>query len=207
MAKGNLRMTVLNNLTGRAPRYVLLVAVTASLFVLVMLLSPVQPIQRHAAALLGIWLCVASLIRYVALRAESSRDPIRWIPVRFSGDLGRFELRARGDGRRVEVRAGTEVVAEAIASDDGDELVLDFEAASDSELEAFGAAIGQAIEMVAVADEDRPAERRIAGPASWGNAPRPSSGGVLRRIGQRVPRNENRAPDPEAAPAYLTCRR
>ena len=182
-------MTVLNNLAGQAPRRVLLVAVTAALFVLVTLLSPLQPIQHQVAALLGTWLCIASLIRYVGLRAESSREPIRWIPVRFSGDLGRFELRARGDGRRVEVRVGSEVVAEAIASDEGDELVLDFEAASDSELEAFGAAIGQAIEMVAIADEDRPAERRIAGPASWGSAPRPASGGVLRRIGERVPRN------------------
>lgn len=200
-------MTVLDSRPGRAPRYLLLVAVTASLLVLVALLSPVQPLQRHAAALLGIWLCVASLIRYLALPTELSRESNGWIPVRFSGDLGRFELRARGDGRRVEVRAGSEVVAEAIASDEGDHLLLDFEAASDSELEAFGAAIGQAIEMVAAADADCPAERRIAGPASWGISPRPPGGGVLRRIGQRVPRNGNRASGPEAAPAYLTCRR
>jgi hypothetical protein len=67
----------------------------------------------------------------------------------------------------VEVRAGAEVVAEAIATDDGDELVVDFDAPEDSELEAFGAAIGQAIEMAAAADADRPDERHIAGPASW----------------------------------------
>ena len=164
-------MTVLNGLAGRTPQYWLLVALTAALYVLVMLLSPLQPMQRHAAALLGIWLCIASLIRYLALRTESSREPIRWIPVRFSGDLGRFELRPRGDGRRVEIRAGSEIVAEAIASDEGDELVLDFEAIGDAELEAFGAAIGQAIEMVAAADEDRPEERQVAGPASWGKAP------------------------------------
>ena len=179
-------MTVLNGLAGRAPHYALVVAMTAALYVLVMLLSPVQPMQRHAAALFGIWLCIASLIRYVAMRTESSREPIRWIPLRFSGDLGRFELRPRGDGRRVEVRAGSEVVAEAIASDEGDELVLDFGAVSDSELEAFGAAIGQAIEMVAVADEDSPAERQVAGPASWGKAPEAVKGGVLRRIGRRL---------------------
>ena len=178
-------MTVLNGLAGRAPHYALVVAMTAALYVLVMLLSPVQPMQRHAAALFGIWLCIASLIRYVALRTESSPEPIRWIPVRFSGDLGRFELRPRGDGRRVEVRAGSEVVAEAIATDDGDELVLDFVAESNSDLEAFGAAIGQAIEMVAVADDDRPEERRVSGPASWGKARRAFRGGVLRRIGRR----------------------
>ena len=163
-------------------------AVAAALVVLVTLLSPMQPIQRQVAALLGIWLCVASLIRYVALRGESSAGANSLDPGALLGDLGRFELQPRGDGRRVEVRAGSEVVAEAIASDEGDELVLDFEAASDSELDAFGAAIGQAMEMVAVADEDRPAERRIAGPASWGNLPKPSSGGVLRRLGQRVRR-------------------
>ncbi len=179
-------MTVLNGLAGRAPHHALLIALSAALYVLVMLLSPVQPMQRHAAALFGIWLCIASLIRYVALRTESSsREPIRWIPLRFSGDRGRFELRPRGDGRRVEIRAGSEILAEAIASDDGDELVLDFEAIGDAELEAFGAAIGQAIEMVAAADEDRPAERQVAGPKSWGKAPERFEGGVLRRIGRR----------------------
>ena len=178
-------MTVLNGLAGRAPHHSLLVALTAALYVLVMLLSPLQPMQRHAAALFGIWLCIASLIQYAALRTKSSRKPIRWIPLRFSGDLGRFELRPRGDGRRVEIRAGSEIVAEAIASDEGDELVVDLEATSDAELEAFGAAIGQAIAMVAAADEDRPAERQVAGPASWGKASEEFRGGVLRRIGRR----------------------
>ena len=177
-------MTVLNSLAGRAPHQALLIALSAALYVLVVLLSPVQPMQRHAAALVGIWLCIASLIRYVALRTESSRKPIRWIPLRFSGDVGRFELRPRGDGRRVEIRAGSEIVAEAIASDDGDELVLDFEAVGDAELEAFGAAIGQAIEMAAAADEDLPAQRQVAGPATWGKAPERFQGGVLRRIGR-----------------------
>lgn len=178
-------MTVLHGLAGRAPHHALLIALSAALYVLVMLLSPVQPMQRHAAALFGIWLCIASLIRYVALSTESSREPIPWIPLRFSGDRGRFELRPRGDGRRVEIRAGSEIVAEAIASDEGDELVLDFEAIGDAELEAFGAAIGQAIEMVAAADEDRPAERQVVGPTSWGKATERFEGGVLRRIGRR----------------------
>jgi len=44
---------------------------------------------------------------------------------------------------------------------------VDFEAVADSELEEFGTAIGKAIEMAAAADEDRPAERHVAGPASW----------------------------------------
>lgn len=169
-------MTVLNGMSGRAPHYALLVALIAALYLLIMGLSPLQPMQRNAAALVGIWLCIASLIRYVAERAELSREAIRWIPLRFSGDLGRFELRPRGDGRRVEIRAGSEIVAEAIASDDGDELVLDFEAADDAELDEFGAAIGQAIEMVAVADEDRPTERQVRGPASWGKASQPFIG-------------------------------
>ena len=178
-------MTTLGGLVGRSTLHLLVVALIAAVYVLVMLLSPLQPTHRHAAALIGAWLCIAALIRYVGLRATSSRPPGRWIPLRLSGDLGRFELRPRGDGRRVEVRAGSEVVAEAIATDDGDELVLDFVAESNSDLEAFGAAIGQAIEMVAVADEDRPEERRVSGPASWGKARRAFRGGVLRRIGRR----------------------
>lgn len=162
-------MTVLDGFAARPPHYALLVALTAALYLLVVVQSPLHPMQRNAAALVGVWLCIASMIRYVASRAESSREAVRWIPLRFSGDLGRFELRPRGDGRRVEIRAGSEIVGEAIASDEGDELVVDFEAADDAELEEFGAAIGQAIEMVAVADQDCPTERHVAGPASWGS--------------------------------------
>ena len=46
-------MTVLIGLAGRAPHHALLIALSAALYILVMLLSPVQPIQRHAAALFG----------------------------------------------------------------------------------------------------------------------------------------------------------
>ena len=161
-------MSVLNSPIVREPRYQLLFGVVAGAYVLVTLLLPIEPMHRYAAALLGIWLLFASLIRYVGLRGAAS--PLargRWIPLRFTGELGRFQLRPRGDGRRVEVRAGAEVVAEAIATDEGDELLVDFEAPDDSELEAFGTAIGQAIEMAAAADADRPEERHVAGPSSW----------------------------------------
>ena len=57
---------------------------------------------------------------------------------------------------------------------------LNLEAVDDAELDAFGAAIGRAIEMVAVADGYRPAEREFEDRRSWG-----STGGVLRTIGSR----------------------
>jgi hypothetical protein len=139
-------------------------------FVFVSFLLPITPVQRYASALLGLWLCVASLIRFASLRAEPRAETLLSIPLRFSGDLGRFELRPRGDGRRVEVRAGQEVVAEAIATDERDELVLNTGLVADSDLDAFGAALGQAIEMAAAADEDRPAERHVGGPRNWGRA-------------------------------------
>ncbi len=141
-------------------------------YIFLVLLLPIVPVNRYALALLGLWLFAASLIHYAALRSEPALGRIRWIPLRFTGDLGRFHLRPRGDGRRVEVRAGSQVVAEAIANDDGDELLVDFDAASDSELEAFGTAIGQAIEMVVAADGDCPGERAAASPARWGEQTR-----------------------------------
>jgi hypothetical protein len=152
----------------RTPRGALFWVVVGASFALVSFAMPITPIQRYAIALLGAWLCVASAIRYAALRAESRPERSWWIPLRFSGDIGRFKLRPRGDGRRVEVRAGQEVVAEAIATDERDELVLNTDLVADSELDALGAALGQAIEMAAAADEDQPAERRVAGPRSWG---------------------------------------
>jgi hypothetical protein len=151
-------------------RGALLGAVVGVSFVLVIALLPIPPMQRASAALLGTWLCFASVIRYLALRAEPSPEAIRWIPLRFSGELGRFELRSRGDGRRVEVRAGPEVIAEAIATDEQDVLVFNSPIVAESELEAFGTALGQAIEMAAAADEDGPDERHVAGPRSWGRA-------------------------------------
>lgn len=154
------------------PRRALYRAVLGASFVLVIALLPMWSSKLYSVALLGVWICFASLIRYAALLAERPSPPesTRWIPLRFSGPIGRFRLRPRGDGRRVEVRASLQVVAEVIAADAGDEIVLDPEGVADSELEAFGTAIGRAIEMAAAADEDRPAERHRAGPASWGKA-------------------------------------
>lgn len=162
-------MPVPRSLLARTPRDALFSAVVGVSFVLVMLLMPIPPTQRASAALLGVWLCFASLVRFLSLHVEPRGEARRWIPITFSGELGRFELRPRGDGRRVEVRDGPEVVAEAIATDEGDELVLNVPLVAESELEAFGSAVGQAIEMAAAADEDRPAERHVAGPRSWRN--------------------------------------
>lgn len=152
------------------PRHALFLAVLGASFVLVIALLPIWPWPLNSIALLGVWICFASLIRYWALVAERASPPEsrRLIPLAFSGPIGRFRLRPRGDGRRVEVRASAQVVAEVIAADEGDQLVLDPETVADSELEAFGTAIGRAIEMAAAADEDRPTERHVAGPRSWG---------------------------------------
>ena len=79
-----------------------------------------------------------------------------------------FKLWPRGDGRRVEVRAGSDVVAEVWVTDESHELRLDDSMVADADLEAFGTALGQAIEMVAVADKDRPTERNVTGPRNWG---------------------------------------
>jgi hypothetical protein len=174
----------------RAKRMTLYAIALATLSMVAALVIPeasaVGSAVRSAAALIGVWLLFASLTRYAALhrrlRMPTFRRPI---PIRFGGNLGRFTLQARGDGRRVEVHAGAEVVAEAVATDERDELVVDLEAVDDAELDAFGSAIGEAIEMVAVADEDRPAERRIAGPRNWGRRPHAGTGGVLRTIGSR----------------------
>ena len=152
------------------PRDALLRAVLGASFVLIVALLPIPPWQLIPAALLGIWLSFGTLIRYVGLRAarRSPADTSRSVPLRFSGPIGRFRMRPYGDGRRIEVRAGSQVVAEVIAADERDEIVLNLETVADSELDAFGTALGRAIEMAAAADEDRPAERNVAGPASWG---------------------------------------
>jgi hypothetical protein len=156
----------------RAKRTTVYAVVLATLSMVAALLMPAASSIRFAMALIGVWLLFAATIRYAAIRRGLPIPTFRRpIPIRFGGNLGRFTLRARGDGRRVEVRAGTEVVAEAVATDERDELVVDLEAVDDAELDALGSAIGEAIEMVVVADEDRPAERRIAGPRSWGRRP------------------------------------
>lgn len=108
-------------------------------------------------ALLALWLCTASLISYFGMPLPQSAAEVsrrRLIPLRFSGPTGRFGLRPRGDGRKVEVTAGSEVVAEVIAADLRDEIILHFDAVEDGELPDLGSALGQAIEMAAAADED-----------------------------------------------------
>ena len=163
-------MTLVANMT--PSHHALIRAVGSASFVLTIALWPIPPSQLLATALLGVWVFFASLIRYVGLHAEptSPAETFRSVPLRFSGPIGRFRLRPYGDGRRIEVRAGSQVVAEVNAADDGDAILLNPETVADSELDAFGAALGQAIEMAAAAEEDRPAERHVAGPASWGRS-------------------------------------
>ena len=109
------------------------------------------------SALLAFWLCAASLIRYFGIgfpQPASEVSRLRLIPLGFSGPTGRFSLRPRGDGRKVEVTAGSEIVAEVLASDLRDEIIIDYDAVEDGELPDLGIALGQAIEMAAAADED-----------------------------------------------------
>lgn len=137
---------------------------------------------RYALLFLGTGLVVGGLIRHVGSPATRAPEPLRWIPIHFSGGLGRFELRSHGDGRRVEVRSGQAVVAELIATDERDELVLDFGLADDPEIDAFGVAIGLAIEMVAAADEDLPAKAEPVGSATGASSPAIVPGSLLRRL-------------------------
>ena len=128
----------------------------AVLIIALMATSDRGPVA-FSAGLLGLWLLAASLISYVRQAHPHSattmpRRPL--VPLRFSGPTGRFALRQRGDGRRVEVIAGPEVVAVLTATDVRDEIVLNADMVPDAELDELGSAIGQAIEMVAVADED-----------------------------------------------------
>jgi hypothetical protein len=127
--------------------------------VLIALLVPTRDLGPlvWGPALLALWLCTASLISYFGMRLRQSEGAVarrRYIPLRFSGPTGRFALRSRGDGRKVEVSAGPQLVAEVIASDPHDEIVLHAEAVPDEELRDLGSAIGQAIKMAAAAAED-----------------------------------------------------
>jgi hypothetical protein len=170
----------------RAKRTTLSAVVAAGIAVAMVMMLPAPSAIRLAAVLVGAWLIIGALIRYLALR-RSTPMPLfrRSIPIRFGGSLGRFTLRALGDGRRVEIHAGAAVVAEAIATDERDELVVDLEAVGDADLDALGAAIGAAIEMVAVADEAHFTETEAQ--ASDDAIPRltPTFGGVLQTIGSR----------------------
>jgi hypothetical protein len=117
------------------------------------------PLVWVPGVLLGLWLCVASLIGYLRARPHASTALMprrRFIPLRFSGTTGRFQLRPRGDGRRVEVLAGEDLVVEVNAAGMEDEIILHVDAVPDRELGDLGAAIGEAIESAAAADEDPP---------------------------------------------------
>jgi hypothetical protein len=138
----------------------------------------------YAVLLLGTWLAFAALICCVAPYDTAPPKPQRRIPIHFSGGLGRFELRSRGDGRRVEVRTGEAVVAELIARDDGDELVVDFSLADDPDVDAFGAAIGLAIELVAAADEDQTPKPELVAPPESPSLRGYCRGSLLRRLGR-----------------------
>jgi hypothetical protein len=103
------------------------------------------------------WLCAASLVCYAELRRSAGTNGAaalwqRSIPIRFSGALGRFELRRRGDGRRVEILAAEGVRAEVRATDLGDEIIFHHGIGRD-ELEEFGAALGQAIDLACAGEE------------------------------------------------------
>jgi hypothetical protein len=138
----------------RPPATPLIRAALGAFVVLMIVLLPSQEPWYLAwgAALLGGWLCVASLLSYFTPRLPNRHGspepdgPKRpTIPLRFSGSTGRFVLRVRGDGRRVEVRAGPEIVAEVIAADSGDEIVVYPDEVPDDDLEHLGSAIAPAI--------------------------------------------------------------
>lgn len=118
------------------------------------LAAPIEPAPRLVLVLLASWLLAAAFLRIRAASPDRQPTERRWIPLQFEGDPGRFRMVARGDGRRVEVRDGPQVVAEAVATDIGDELVINSVPVEDADLEAFGAALGQAIDMAAAADAD-----------------------------------------------------
>lgn len=102
--------------------------------------------------LIGVWLGIGAGIHAVQLIASRSRAAlaaIPSIPLSFSGPTGRFALRRR-DRARIQVVAGDELVAEIVANEQGDELVI-YEVPDDDEsgLIELGSAIGQAIELAA----------------------------------------------------------
>ena len=168
----------------RARDATLIAAALAVLCLAAALLLPADPAVRFAAALIGAWLLFAALIRSARFSREAATAIFRRpIPIRFSGQLGRFTLRPRQDGRRVEVRAGGEVVAEAIASDERDELLVDLEGVEDDELDALGVAIGKAIEMAAAADEGREVLQRTAASRTRKRRPRTTGADVPRSLG------------------------
>lgn len=110
------------------------------------------PILAVATLVGAAWLCLGSVVHVAALHLIRMASPLRkssGIPLRFAGSTGRFVLRQRAR-THVEVRAGTELVAELVAHGVGDELVVyDVASISSEELPALGSAIGQAMLMTA----------------------------------------------------------
>jgi hypothetical protein len=114
------------------------------------------PVVAAVPALLALWLCLASVTLYVALRSRRDGRPaksFRGIPLLFAGPTGRFALRRRGDGRQVDIIAGSAVVAEVRATDLRDEIDLHLDPVGVDELDDLGSALGQAMDMVVAADE------------------------------------------------------
>jgi hypothetical protein len=127
--------------------------VGATGLLLVALLPADASLIAQVGMLLALWLCFGSILIYAARQRTSSpaRRPSS-IPLRFSGPMGRFTLRRRGDGRHVEIVAEGVVLAEVKATDRRDEIELR-ETVSADELEDLGSALGQAIEIASDADD------------------------------------------------------
>jgi hypothetical protein len=120
------------------------------------------PVIAQAGVLLSVWLFVGSLLlayaarhsaRSQSSRSQPSRSPrTPSIPLRFSGSMGRFRLRPRGDGRHVEIVSEGVVLAEVKATDLQDQIEFR-EAVPSEDVEDLGSALGQAIELASHADE------------------------------------------------------
>jgi len=129
-------------------------ALGLAVLLIVLGLPAVEPLHLVLVTLLAAWLAVASLLHHAALGLshwDRSRIRAPRIPLRFGGSTGRFSLRRIDRGRKVVVTNGPEVVAEVIAADAGDEVVVYDIAASGTELDDLGSAIGQAIEITVAA--------------------------------------------------------
>ena len=119
---------------------------------LIAILPADYAVIARGGLLLALWLFFGSLLAYAGLHGRSHASRAPFIPLRFSGPMGRLLLRKRGDGRHIEIVSEGVVLAEVKATDLQDEIVL-HEAVPPDELENLGSALGHAIEMVSDADE------------------------------------------------------
>lgn len=144
-------------LGSRAAIHTLLRAALGAVALLVVTrLQAYEPQHIALVVLLGAaWLLTSSVVHFVALRLTGWARSVRrapTIPLRFAGPMGRFVLRRLDRGTRVEVHAGMEVVAEVIAGESGDEVVVyDIGGVAEGELPELGSAIGQAMEITVAA--------------------------------------------------------